>query len=420
MSEAVDAPSLRGWVMRKGHRARLSREDDKESKRGRARYSLSIGIAGGWRWRNEFYTRRQSFSSKSREQRGLLRHEEHETMYFDELLDEDELLEWDLWKEEPWDSSEDSWSWVSSPSSAKSSARDMLDFSLQSYSNKSKTTRWEQAQIAANRAAEEYSESIKHSACTATASKQKKVSEPEQRGVHVVRQPVIGQVLSSGVKLENTVLNGKTRFPDLHNAAMSFAGPANWTLDKPSCSRLKLAAPTRCGGRPGKHRRKQNLGRPAPPETRMMSAVEHLVHEKSDEYRAVTDYFVKTLSSNSEVEIAGLTRIQNSHVYSRFLEGGGNTVMFHGCKTSANEASILEKGFMVSCCRARGNGFGTWLAYNASYSNGGYVFRDKAGWSHIFVCVASHHHTVLDDMTMRVVGQDCAYPQWLLTYRVNC
>eukprot|EP00971_Amphidinium_carterae_P111304 2204795-Amphidinium_carterae.1 len=53
MSEGgMEAPSLRGWVMRKGHRARLSREDDKESQRGRARYSQSVGMAWGGQFRN--------------------------------------------------------------------------------------------------------------------------------------------------------------------------------------------------------------------------------------------------------------------------------------------------------------------------------------------------------------------------------
>eukprot|EP00971_Amphidinium_carterae_P258748 5135434-Amphidinium_carterae.1 len=32
----------RGWAMRKGHRCRLTREDDKECTRGRARYSQSV------------------------------------------------------------------------------------------------------------------------------------------------------------------------------------------------------------------------------------------------------------------------------------------------------------------------------------------------------------------------------------------
>eukprot|EP00971_Amphidinium_carterae_P090199 1785656-Amphidinium_carterae.1 len=71
----------------------------------------------------------------------------------------------------------------------------MLDFSVQSDINKSKTARWEQAQIAANRAAAEYCEFIKApDHASLAASKQKKVIEPQmQRGVHVERKPVAHQ-----------------------------------------------------------------------------------------------------------------------------------------------------------------------------------------------------------------------------------
>merc|ERR1712066_554496 len=63
-----------------------------------------------------------------------------------------------------------------------------------------------------------------------------------------------------------------------------------------------------------------------------------------------------------------------------------------------------------------GQGFGTWFAYGAAYSNGGYAFIDGGGVKHLFVCVVSPEHVVLDNATMRVVGQGCAYPLWLLKY----
>merc|ERR1719277_2605961 len=75
-------------------------------------------------------------------------------------------------------------------------------------------------------------------------------------------------------------------------------------------------------------------------------------------------------------------------------------------------------GFQVSHCRSGGQNFGTWFAYNATYSDsGGYVFGDEQGLQHIFVCVVSRRYVVKDDMIMRVVAQDSAYPLWLLRYR---
>lgn len=94
--------------------------------------------------------------------------------------------------------------------------------------------------------------------------------------------------------------------------------------------------------------------------------------------------------------------------------------MFHGCKTAVNEASIMRDGFQVSVCTSGGRGFGTWFAYAAQYSNHGYTYvepvQSEAPLKHLFVCVVSYKHTVKDDHTMRVVGQGCAYPLWLVRY----
>jgi len=66
-----------------------------------------------------------------------------------------------------------------------------------------------------------------------------------------------------------------------------------------------------------------------------------------------------------------------------------------------------------------GAGFGTWFAYGAAYSNSGYVLADPSGVRHIFVCMVSDRYVVKDDCVMRVVGQGCAYPLWLLTYMLQ-
>merc|ERR1712094_38028 len=80
------------------------------------------------------------------------------------------------------------------------------------------------------------------------------------------------------------------------------------------------------------------------------------------------------------------------------------------------EDAILANGFQIACCISGGTNYGTWFAYKASYSDGGYTFSDPAGIFHIFICVVCYTNVIRDDMTMRVVGQDCAYPMWMLTY----
>jgi len=140
------------------------------------------------------------------------------------------------------------------------------------------------------------------------------------------------------------------------------------------------------------------------------------VDPDSEEFKAVAKYFMYTLCSGAC--ILGLTRIQNQRTYSRYRGDGDQTVMFHGCRSKQNEENIINNGFQVSKCTSGGRGFGTWFAYGASYSNSGFVYIDEKEVRHLFVCIVSYQHTVLDNGIMRVVGQDCAYPRWLLTYRV--
>merc|ERR1712151_425244 len=96
---------------------------------------------------------------------------------------------------------------------------------------------------------------------------------------------------------------------------------------------------------------------------------------------------------------------------------GGETLMFHGCRSMENEDSISKDGFQVSCCRSGGQNYGSWFAYNASYSDGGYAFTDGSGIKHLFVCAVSRQEVVRNDSVMRVVGQDCAYPMWIVKYK---
>jgi len=173
-------------------------------------------------------------------------------------------------------------------------------------------------------------------------------------------------------------------------------------------------------------------GPPAPEEHDCVKAVATLVCKEmqkqvgttkvaagSTEYDSVVDYFLRTVMV-PDAAIVELRRIQNLPVYTRYRPRGSETVMFHGCRSQANEDNIIRDGFQVSCCRSGGEGFGTWLAYSAAYSNGGYAFQDSDGVRHILVCMVSYNHTVMDNHTMRVVGQECAYPVWLLKYKTPC
>merc|ERR1712232_356781 len=121
-----------------------------------------------------------------------------------------------------------------------------------------------------------------------------------------------------------------------------------------------------------------------------------------------------------DIEIVSLERLQNREVYSRYAPGRSEreTVMFHGCKTESNEKSIMERGFQVNKCVSGGANYGTWFAFNAAYSNGGFVYYDNArDVRHMFLCAESDKYVVRDTPDMRVVGQDCAYPLWRLRYK---
>jgi hypothetical protein len=138
--------------------------------------------------------------------------------------------------------------------------------------------------------------------------------------------------------------------------------------------------------------------------------------EAGPESAAVACYFAATIGFHPDIKC--IVRMQNHEIYNRLKRDAGDTIMFHGCKSEDNEKGIAFKGFQVSRCVSGGSNFGTWLAYGAAYSNSGFVHSDRHGERHIFVCVASRRDVKMDNATMRVVGQDCAYPLWIVTYRV--
>lgn len=92
--------------------------------------------------------------------------------------------------------------------------------------------------------------------------------------------------------------------------------------------------------------------------------------------------------------------------------------MFHGCRSADNEESIIQDGFSVPKCVSGGSNYGTWLAYIAAYSDSGFAFDDSQGVRHLFVALVTETDVRRDDgQVMRVVGPDCAYPMYVLTYQ---
>eukprot|EP00756_Hemistasia_phaeocysticola_P013102 Hpha_TRINITY_DN15252_c0_g1::TRINITY_DN15252_c0_g1_i1::g.68078::m.68078 len=148
------------------------------------------------------------------------------------------------------------------------------------------------------------------------------------------------------------------------------------------------------------------------------------ISQGSNEYKLVIAHFMGSLGAN--VKVVSLTRLQNREVYGRYFHRNYHrrdnappeqTLMYHGCRNMDNEASIMKEGFQVARCVSGGGNFGTWCAYVASYSDAGFAFDDKDRVRHLFVCVVTETDVRLDDrQVMRVVGQDCAYPMYLLKY----
>jgi len=139
--------------------------------------------------------------------------------------------------------------------------------------------------------------------------------------------------------------------------------------------------------------------------------------EPGEEFTAVAGYLAHTLEYSPEIR--GIMRVQNYQDFYLFRSDQDNTMMFHGCRRgSGGEQSIAMQGFQIKECQSKwhGKGDGTWLAYRANYSDRGFVFADERGLKHIFVCIASKVQVLLNDQIMRVVGQGCAIPLWIVTY----
>jgi len=139
----------------------------------------------------------------------------------------------------------------------------------------------------------------------------------------------------------------------------------------------------------------------------------------SPEFLQVKGHLLHSLNAGGGVQIGKILRVQNAAVYKATRrDASSENLMFHGCKSTENENSIVQGGFSVAKCVSGGAGHGTWFAYNSSYSDGSFAFNDAMGWRHLFVCVVSKHGLKKDDATtMRVVGQGGAYPQWIVHYR---
>lgn len=158
--------------------------------------------------------------------------------------------------------------------------------------------------------------------------------------------------------------------------------------------------------------------KPGTNEAKVLSFASERDNEKlatgSGEFKAVEAYFSSTLGARS-VTIHSIESVSGGG-RAKFRPGTERRIMFHGCKCLANETRIVATGFQVSSCVSGGANYGTWFAYNAAYSDSGFAFNDASGIRHMFVCVVSNAHVVMDTNAMRVVGQHCAYPRWIVKY----
>ncbi|CAJ1446723.1 unnamed protein product [Effrenium voratum] len=377
------------WPMRKGYRHFL----DGRNTSGRSSYSKSVDSK--WLRRlesREHATARLAHRNKHSQQKidaGQIKSKKYRSPQEQEswmMSRESEGLDWenfDSWSlewfhdfddlsEVDWDSgSESTYSGISGLSTRSSCS------TSSSASNKSEEpTRWEMAQRAAESTAETYRQLVP--ARPKVVSSRPKVATPKQHD-EILPVPHVPHVQVSV----------DPPFPEAHASALAFAG-------KESGQSLRIGKCLR--------------GKPEQPKLYGLEEIDAC----SPEYEAVTWYFKQTLFSAAEIH--SLSRITRQSVQQRFLSNGDNTLMFHGCRSPHNYERILSHGFKTSCCRSGGPGYGTWFAYNAQYSDTGYAHQ-TGGWKHLFVCVVSNYYTVKHDSVMRVVGQDCAYPQWVIKYR---
>jgi len=400
----------RGWAMRRGHRRRFAREEGRESCRGRAAYARSLNKHAGSRWRVSEQEVRQRRKMNQAQWQYCDDDLEHCMLFSEEEEEECEQDDAKLVCGGQWHlccaeanpcatcdetlvvgreameakTAEEETEYASAQSSSDSVNSD--SWSQCSFGNRALTAEqrrsapaWEAAQKRAEEVARTYFKSMGDELAERmeTMRRRRHLAQPAQP----VPPPVEPQLVPLPPRIPREQQRGY-HSPDLERehesvlAAASHACSQRWNQ-----ARVEIA-------------------------------------KDSIEYQAVTNYFLSSLRRSDE--IVGLSRLQNASVYRRFDTKEPHeetTVMFHGCRSSENEESILANGFQVCKCRSGGQNFGTWFAYNANYSDSGYVFRDRQDLCHIFICVVSRRYVVKDDATMRVVAQDCAYPLWLLRYQ---
>ena len=146
------------------------------------------------------------------------------------------------------------------------------------------------------------------------------------------------------------------------------------------------------------------------------------VERASAEHMLVASHLAASLDRQSQVQ--RVQRVQNAVAFRGYHRSGEQTLMFHGCKTQANEDAIVREGFRADLCKSGGRGYGTWFAYASSYSDRSFALplAERTGYKRLFVCLVSKHAVKRDDAPsvtprMRVVGPGGAYPQWVVTYR---
>lgn len=348
--------------MRHGHRRRLLREGDREAKRGRTTFSRSVNRGSRLFWL------RKSPQKRCHVWTVALDWDDAFETVCNNLSEDDGSAGLAVFSRCTCSTSamtaKDGTAWAQ-VDEVYVPSEDYPFLASERMKQKQALSRWDQAQVRAARAASEYVP----------------VRRPKMSPTTEVYSPV---EVHSFPGVHSFPDAGKPLFTQEHNRVMDFA------------ARDKRGVP-RCW------QNKRGL-------------VE--VKADSEEFDAVTLYFLRTVG-DFNVQVFGLSRLEVPTVYNNYsAQGTVETVMFHGCKCAANEKSIIEYGFQVAKCVSGGPNFGTWFAYGAKYSNGGYAFDDSDGVRHLFVCIVSSRGVVKDDPTMRVVGQDCAYPLWLIMYKL--
>lgn len=386
------------WNTRKGHRHLLLGS-------GKGRSSFSHSVSSKWLRRQqprpETLTMELQGSSESKGRKQAMPRRYAEESEHCMVKSAREALEWqshescELWWWHFGDDSDDddddldveiAWKRQFTAGSSASTA------SSSASANASKAARWEKAQALAEDVAQKLRMTMP-CVLPSAPSVEKEPEIPEVEEYEEVEGPI-----SHASRFEVRPVGAgapPANLLDLHDEVLKSAGRATSQAKKWRNRRYKINQPA-------------------------LYPCEEFVSPKSEEYDVVTRYFEATLGQRCSIQ--SLTRLpapQEAASRRAFRTDGDHTVMFHGCRSEVNERNIVTNGFRVSSCLSGGRNFGTWFAYKADYSNIGYAFDDRKGWRHIFICVVSYYHTVLDNGTMRVVGQGCAYPQWLLRYKLQ-